>query len=1705
MEPTPSISPGRRWLRRISWVLFWLIGTPIALAGVLLLLLQTSWGGEQVRRLIERQVNAQLEGGRLTIGALRGNFVRTLAFYDVALQDTTGKTLLALDSLEIAYVPEALLWSKRVHFKRIGLIRPRLYLTQQADSSWDLLHLFTTASDTAAEATATSVPAIWIDHLMLHDGAAALHFYALHADSTWQLHQLRMLLDTLRLPPKGWPAFSVRLLEAVLQPAGASDSVHVTTRLALRDRRFTLDTLRVWSSRSQVTGSGTLLLPADTGQIEAVQLKLEAQPLTLYDLMPFVPVGDPTRTLQGFVAVQGSGRLLQAQADVRTASGAVMTLKATFTPLANGPVRYHAEAQVQRLDPAFFGGPSGQIDLQLRIDLQGPSLDALEGEASLVVPVARLGAYQLDPTQLQLRFVQGEGRLTAQTSLRGAQFYLEGRGRPFNPIPAFQLAGTLQELEPARLLQDTSWTGQINLAFQVEGEGLARLNGRLTLQPSHLNRTTIDGGQLAVQLRGDTMRFALEAKLAGGHLKGRGQFIQTSTPSYELQPLVLDQIDVAALWGDTLRSVVSGRLFLRGSGIAPKTLRLEAALELDSLVYGPYRMRLVRVPVRINHGQLTGTPELVLGKGRVAFRLQGWPWARRPRWQIDRGQLQRVDVADLMLGWSSVLNGSFEGFYQGNTLTNAIAHVTLHLADSRINAQELERITLEATLQRGLLTLAARMAWPDGSFQLDARADSLATLPVYTVEQLAFRGVNLAAWTGQALPQTWLNGLLILHGRAVEPRTIQLDGRLQLDASHVRGHPVSGQFRVAAVAGRWQASGQAKVADGQARFDAYLLLDEPTPRYGLRFTAEQLDPLPLMGIDTLAARLSLEAELEGEGFDPATMHARGHLQSSGAHLDALTIDGLEARFAIANGVLRLDTLGLESNAAVVQGGGQVALVDPEGTRTSELKVQMTLRRLQPLKWLVGARLLALDDGRLEARAYGRPGQLRFDGSWTLQNLIYNELRLVKLEGRTAGEFDLKRRLTKAEVRTQVQLLTLGTFQIDNARAELRYDGRQADYELRLNIDRQHRVRLEGYVLPERQEVQLTQCALELHEARWQLLQPATFTYGDAYRLQGLLLYTEEQDQQLAADGVIDPDGMQSFVLTLERFQLETMTDLFDLSGLGGALSGTVDLTGPATAPQLSGQLLLELVSKGLPVGDLQLELQYENFQLHIDARLQHQADASTMTLRGKIPIDLRLQIPPDAPPFDPKQAPLDLTLAADTFAIAWIQPFLDPDVLRDVRGKLAGNVHVGGTLANPSFDGQVWLFDGVVYLPELGTTYRNIRAETRMEGNKVILTAFELHSGGRLTGSGTVQFEALTLDRLDLRMQARSFLAADNQAYRTVLSGTLRLTGTTEQPDIQGDLQVVSADIYLIEQTSVADLEPVQLTEADLQMLRQYFGVRITEKDTTTFDFYEASRMHLNLRMERDVWLRSNANPEMNVQFTGTLTVEKEPYQDLQLFGTIEVIPERSYVVQFGKQFEITEGTLAFNGPADDPEMNLKARYVVPSREDQANQVTILLAISGRLDRLNLAFSSENPSGLELPDIISYIVFGRPAGQALASLVPGSAAGTHGGVLGRGAGLALGQLAGLVEGLTGEELGLDVVGIEPDGFQGAKLTVGKYVSPQLFAAVSRPIAFGNATTTQQTEAYTEFTVEYTIFDAMIVRVTSQGTEMRINLLWRYAY
>jgi autotransporter translocation and assembly factor TamB len=184
---------------------------------------------------------------------------------------------------------------------------------------------------------------------------------------------------------------------------------------------------------------------------------------------------------------------------------------------------------------------------------------------------------------------------------------------------------------------------------------------------------------------------------------------------------------------------------------------------------------------------------------------------------------------------------------------------------------------------------------------------------------------------------------------------------------------------------------------------------------------------------------------------------------------------------------------------------------------------------------------------------------------------------------------------------------------------------------------------------------------------------------------------------------------------------------------------------------------------------------------------------------------------------------------------------------------------------------------------------------------------------------------------LDLLARFGGAQAIDTRAYQMVTSGTLRAGGTVLNPVIEGDLRVESLDVVLDQRATSVGAEDVQLTEEDLQMLRERFGyVPETTEPERTF----ADRLTADIRVElgRDSWLRKNSSPELSAAFTGDLEVRLRPDLDPQVDGTITTIEGRGFVEEFGRRFEMREGTITMDGPPAEATLDLSTTYTVPSR-----------------------------------------------------------------------------------------------------------------------------------------------------------------------------
>lgn len=1714
-------STAARLARYVVFTLGGLVGI-VALAVLLFVLaLQTDAGATRFLDYVLPRVNPY-PNAEITFDDVDGTFLSSLQLTDVRLvqrdsldADAAPDTLFRADTLAARYELLPLL-NRTLHVKHVTLAGARVRARQQADSTWNLLAPF--ATDTTDTTQAFQV---YVDEIRLRDADLTARFYAPERDSTLRVRGLNARVDDLAVADD--VAVAADTLYGRFSPPGRTDHwVDVAAGGTLDAGRVHLSGVRLTSPTSDVYARGTLQLPDDDAPLRDLDLTLRADPLDVGDLQPFVTALNPEAQLYLDATAGGSTEQLELSLDGRLARGGTLQLSGTVAPGGGeAPVRYDLQGQVRAFDPTYLlagaDTTSARINADLQVDLAGTSAEALDGTARLEVFDTRYGTYRIARGTATADVADGLVRLDARTALRGATIAAEGTLRPFDAVPTYDLEGRVADLDLGRFTEGEGTTSDLTATFTVEGEGVsaetADLRARIAFAPSQINAYTIQDGVVQATLRDGRLGFDGRVQFPEGLVAADGSATFGDEIAYRVEQGRVQNLDVAALIGaDTTASALNGTFSLQGRGTDPQQLTLTASGQLTDSYYGPYDLQRARLDVGLRDGRLRYDVQADLADGAVDLAGVARPFAPTPSFEIRRGRFESLDVSYFTQDTTqtSDLTGTITAQGRGTSLDDLVVDGRLQLDASTYNRQQIRSADVTFALDRGAFDLTADLVTPEGGVTVAGGGRLGQGAVSLSLREGSFRHLRLGELLNADLT-TDLNGRLTVdggltlgdEGLVLQDATFEVV--MELDRSTInQGVVEDGRVVVDADAGFVDASVRLALPDGRLEADVEGRFFDDVPTYDLAGRMRNVDLAAFAGADTLETEATMTFDVAGEGLDPRTMTLDAELQADSLLLPELRVRTLRADLALQNGLLRVDTLVVRSGAFDATGGGRVALYDT--LAASDFRLTADVRSLAPVRPFIDVETLGLTDAQAEVRVRGRRGQLRFAGSVEANGIVYNTYRVGGLDAQVAGELGPERTLRVAEASGEVAYFSAPTLVVQDTRFEVDYDTTELAFDVELDVDERRDGRIAGRVdlRPDQQRVVLDELTLTLDDDRWELLTEATITYGDEYRVRNLLLYTG--DQQIAVDGVVDLDGEQNLVVTIEQFRIGSVADLLQYGGLDGTLSGALDLTGPAYAPNADGDLQLELVSNDRDVGTLDLDLRYDSLRLALDAVLAH-VDGSTLEVEGTVPMDLTLTEAPgdqgglrvsSARPAGSEQ--VDLTVRADSFAIGWVEPFLPPETVSRVDGKLEAEMTIGGTLETPVLEGQAMLVDGVVGLPELGVTYRDVQADVAFADNRVLVQHVELDAGGgTLIGTGTINLPDLTLGEFDLEASADDFLAIDTREYRMVMDGDFVLQGTTQAPVLRGDVQVVSADFRLTDQAASTELATVRLSDDDLATLERRFGIRVSEADTSTFDFYQALTMNLDVEIERDTWLRSNANPELDIQFEGELDLSKQPSEDVQLFGAIEVIPERSRINQFGKRFGIASGTLTFNGEATNPRVDLTAEYDVRSRGNRTDEVTITLTVTGRLEQPEVELGSDPQ--METTDIVSYIATGRPASQAF------QLGGGGGQGLLRGA--AIGQLANLVEGVASSELGLDVVEIRQDPFLGTTtLTAGKYLSSKFYAAVSQPLSLGTTTgTTQETvEATdTQVTLEYEFYEWLLVRLMRQGSVIRVNLFWEYSY
>lgn len=306
--------------------------------------------------------------------------------------------------------------------------------------------------------------------------------------------------------------------------------------------------------------------------------------------------------------------------------------------------------------------------------------------------------------------------------------------------------------------------------------------------------------------------------------------------------------------------------------------------------------------------------------------------------------------------------------------------------------------------------------------------------------------------------------------------------------------------------------------------------------------------------------------------------------------------------------------------------------------------------------------------------------------------------------------------------------------------------------------------------------------------------------------------------------------------------------------------------------------------------------------------------------------------------------PLDLKIAGNT------QLELVQDFYRDVfaGGAVTLNASIRGPLARPLITGRIDLNNASLNMPDLPNGISNANGTILFDGSQATIKEMTAETGGgKVMISGFASYGGA---EVVFRMQAKATEVRVRYppGVSTTANAELTLIGTTNRSTLTGTITIVRTGFNprsdlgsILAQSS----EPVRTPATKGGLLE---GMRLDVQIQTD------PNVQFQTALARDI------QAEANLRLRGTAAIPA-------LLGRITIT--QGELTFFGTQYEIQQGSIAFYNPVKiEPVLNIDL-------ETRARGITVILNVSGPINRLNLTPRSDPP--LQFSEIIALLATGR--------------------------------------------------------------------------------------------------------------------------------
>jgi translocation and assembly module TamB len=396
---------------------------------------------------------------------------------------------------------------------------------------------------------------------------------------------------------------------------------------------------------------------------------------------------------------------------------------------------------------------------------------------------------------------------------------------------------------------------------------------------------------------------------------------------------------------------------------------------------------------------------------------------------------------------------------------------------------------------------------------------------------------------------------------------------------------------------------------------------------------------------------------------------------------------------------------------------------------------------------------------------------------------------------------------------------------------------------------------------------------------------------------------------------------------------------------------------------------------------------------------------------------------------------------------------LFPELIQESSGVLDADLAVNGTWAVPQVGGKLRLTNVAAYLPTAGIHLKDVQLAARLEKNLMRVESFRAISGpGHLEGTALITLDGWRVTHYKGTISGDRFQTVNFPELQILSTPKLSFEGTPQKLTLRGDLQL--PELKLVGSQSRTVVTPSS------DVVREGVVVPVTQSSPLALDVQV--RVMLGDKVQVKV-------AGIDAQLGGAIDLSMSRLDRISSKGEIKVI--KGHYRTYGVNLEIVRGRLFFaGGTIDLPSIDVLALRTI-------GNIRAGVTVTGTLQRPITKLYSE-PAMPDV-DVLAYIILGHPLGSSgqQASLLTQAA----------GALLTSGQAVVLQEKIK-NQLGLSTLEIQEgvgatSGAMGYKplqvtapgaipaaqqagvtetvLTVGKYLTPQLYISYGKSLFTGS--------------------------------------------